>query len=149
MCAAPMNIANPVEKPLENALRRVHERWLEDAHRFLDPALNPSAEFWTRWAAVRYLNDEFLDRFRWELALVDELHAFLAEDASELLRQKSARLARLRLELDRIGRRRGTAAEVAAATRALLEQLARWCAEIEAAARAIPPEALTAVATTR
>jgi hypothetical protein len=92
---------------------------------------------------VRYLNDEFLDRFQWELALVDELHGFLAEDASERLRQDGARLARLRLEFDRIGRRRGTASEVAAASRAFLEQLALWCAEIEAAARGIPREALT------
>ena len=143
MHAASMNTASPIDVPLEAALRPIHVGWLEEAHRFLDPALNPRAEFWTRWAAVRYLNDEFLARFRWELALVDELHPFLTADTSERLRCERARLARLRLEIDRIGRRRGTAAEMAAATRGLLEQLALWCAEIEAAAGAIPREALT------
>ena len=143
MTTAPLKTANPGEQPLEAALRPIHEGWLEDARRYLDPALNPGAEFWTRWAAVRYLNDEFLDQFEWERALVDELRVFLAEDACERLRQAGARLARLRLEVDRIGRRRGTAAEVAATSRDLLEQLALWCAEIEAAAGAIPRESLT------
>jgi hypothetical protein len=135
--------ANPTEQPLDAALRPIHEGWLENARGHLDPALGPGAEFWTGGAAARYLSDDFLHQFQWELALVDELHAFLAEDAAERLRQEGARLARLRLEFDRIGRRRGTAAEVAVASRAILEQLALWCAEIEASARGIPREALT------
>ena len=103
----------------------------------------PGAEFWTRWAAVRYLNDEFLDRFEWERAFVGELHAFLPVEATERLQRQGDRLARLRLDLDRVGRRRGTGVEVATTTREFLEQLALWCTEIEAAARAIPREALT------
>jgi hypothetical protein len=141
--AVPPKTAIPAEQPLDAVLRPIHEGWLEDARRHLDPALSPSAEFWSRWSAVRYLNDEFLGRFEWERALVDELHAFLADDASEQLRQEGARLARLRLEIDRIGRRRGTAAEVAATSRGFLEQLGLWCADIEAAAGRIPRESLT------
>ena len=143
MTAAPLKTAFPAEQLLDTVLRPIHEGWLEDARRHLDPTLTTGAEFWTRWAAVRYLNDEFLDRFDWERALVDELRAFLAEDTSERLRQEGARLARLRLEVDRIGRRRGTAAEVAAASQDLLEQLGLWCADIEAAAGKIPRESLT------
>ena len=45
--------------------------------------------------------------------------------------QEGDRVIRLRLELDRIGRRRGTAAEVADGARALLDQLTLWLAEIE------------------
>jgi hypothetical protein len=140
MYAAP---TNPSEQPLETILRPVHEGWLEDARQYLDPARNPGAEFWTRWAAVRYLNDEFLGRFEWERALVDELRAFLPLDAAERLRRDGDRLARLRLELDRVGRRRGTGAEVATTTWEFLEQLGLWCAEIEAAAGTIPRETLT------
>ncbi len=140
MYAAP---TNPSEQPLETILRPIHEGWLGDARQYLDPALNPGAEFWTRWAAVRYLNDEFLDRFEWERAFVGELHAFLAVEATERLQRQGDRLARLRLDLDRVGRRRGTGVEVATTTREFLEQLALWCTEIEAAARAIPREALT------
>lgn len=144
MTAAPMKMTTPpAEQPLDAGLRAIHEGWLDDARRHLDPTLGPDAEFWTCWAAVRYLNDEFLDQLEWERALVDELRAFLAEDTSERIRQEGARLAWLRLEVDRIGRRRGTAAEVAAASRDLLEQLGLWCADIEAAAGKIPRESLT------
>ena len=143
MTAAPLKTEAAAEQPLDAVLRLTHAGWLEHVRRQLDPALDPGADFWTRWAAVRYLNDEFLDRFQRELALVDELHPFLSEDASERLRRAGALLARLRLEVDRIGRRRGTAAEVAAATLAFLDQLVLWCAEIDACARGIPWEALT------
>jgi hypothetical protein len=143
MPATSTNTANHVEEPLEAVLHPIHKRWLEEARRFLDPTLSPRAESWTCSAAVRYLHEEFLNRFRWELAFVDELRPFLAVDMSERLRCEGARLARLRLEVDRIGHRRRTAAQVAAAARDLLEQLAFWCAEIEAAAGAIPREALT------
>lgn len=145
MCAAPLKMTTTRgEQPLEAILRPIHEGWIKDARRYLDPALNPGAEFWDRWAVVRYLSDDFLDRFRWEHALVYELRQYLAADAAERLEREGARLARLRLELDRVGRRRGTAAEVAATIWDLLEQLSVWCAEIEAAARRIPLETLTA-----
>jgi hypothetical protein len=132
------------EQPLDAVLRPIHEGWIEDARRYLDPAMSPGAEFWSRWAAVRYLCDDFLDRFEWERALVDELRPFLDPDATERLEREGNRLARLRLDLDRVGRRRGTAADVAAGTRDLLEQLGLWCAEIEAATPRIPRDALTA-----
>ena len=143
MYATSTNTANPVQEPLKVVLQPIHKGWIEEARRFLDPTLNPRAESRSRSAAVRYLHEEFLDRFRWELALVDELHPFLTADMSERLRCEGARLARLRFEVDRIGYRRRTAAQVAAATRDLMEQLALWCAEIEAAAGAIPREELT------
>lgn len=144
MTAATLKTAIPAEQQIEAVLRPIHECWIKDARRYLDPALNPGAEFWDRWAAVRYLNDDFLDWFRWEHALVYELRPHLPADAAERIEREGARLARLRLELDRVGRRRGTAAEVAATTWDLLEQLSVWCAEIEAAARRIPRETLTA-----
>lgn len=143
MTAAPLKAETGAEQPLDAVLRLTHAGWLENVRRQVGPALDPGADFWTRWAAVRYLNDEFLDRFQRELALVDELHPFLSEAVSERLRREGALLARLRLEVDRIGRRRGTAAEVAAATRAFLDQLVLWCAEIDTCARGIPWEALT------
>jgi hypothetical protein len=44
MHATSTNTANPVEEPLEAALRPIHVGWLEEAHRVLDPTLNPRAE---------------------------------------------------------------------------------------------------------
>jgi hypothetical protein len=135
------------EEPLDAVLRPIHNTWVEETRRFLDPAIEPGADFWTRWAAVRYLSDDFRDRYRRERALVDELGPFLRLEVAERLMREGDRLFRLRLELDRIGRRRGTAAEVAAGTGELLEQVGVWCAEIELAAAGLTRDALPAAAT--
>jgi len=134
------------EESLDAVLHPIHDAWVGEAHRFLDPAAEPDADFWTRWAAVRYLSDDFRDRYRLERALVDELRPFLRLDVADRLVREGDRLFRLRLELDRIGRRRGTAAEVAAGTRDLLEQLGVWCAEIELAVNGLTCDALPAEA---
>jgi hypothetical protein len=135
------------EERLDAVLRPIHNAWVETTHRFLDPAIEADADFWTRWAAVRYLSDDFRDRYRRERALVDRLSPFLRLDVAERLVREGDRLFRLRLELDRIGRRRGTAAEVAAAAQDLLEQLGVWCAEIELAAAGLTRDTLPAEAT--
>lgn len=136
----------PGEQFLDGVLRPIHGAWLREAHRFLDPTLEPGADFWARWAGVRYLADAFRERYRHERGLVDELRPFIDPGQAERLQHAGDHLLRLRLEVDRIGRRRGTAAEAAAATRKLLEQLALWCDEIELAAIGLtrdilPPEA--------
>jgi hypothetical protein len=134
--------AAPHEEPLDAVLRPIHNGWIQEARRFLEPALEPGADFWARWTAVRYLSDDFRKQYRLERALVDELRPFLAAQVAERLVQESDRVLRLRLELDRIGRRRGTSAEVATGTRDLLAQLGVWCAEIELAGRGITRGAL-------
>jgi hypothetical protein len=131
-------------EPLDAVLRPIHAAWAEEARRFLEPAMETGVDFWTRWAAVRYLDDDFSEHYRRERALVDELRPFVRPAEAERLRGSGERLFRLRLELDRIGRRRGTAAEVAAGTRELLEQLAVWCAEIELAAHGLTRDTLPA-----
>jgi len=135
------------EEMLGAVLRPIHNTWVTETRRFLDPATEPGADFWTRWAAVRYLSDDFRDRYRRERALVDQLRPFLRLDVAERLVREGDRLLQLRLELDRIGRRRGTAAEVAAGTRELLEQLGIWCAEIELATAELRGDSLPAGAT--
>jgi hypothetical protein len=130
------------EQPLDAALQPIHRAWVQQARRFLEPALAPHADFWTRWAAVRYLTDDFREQYRLERALLDELRPFLdAETASELV-QGGDRVFRLRLELDRVGRRRGTADEMVVGTRRLLEQLVAWLAEIELAADGLTRDSL-------
>jgi hypothetical protein len=135
------------EQPLDAVLRPIHNTWVEEARRFLEPASEPGADFWTRWAAVRYLSDDFRDRYRRQRALVDELRSFLRPDVADRLVREGDRLFRLRFELDCVGRWRGTAAQVAAGSRDLLEQLGVWCAEIELAAAGLTRDGLTAEAT--
>jgi len=142
MPATSVRSAPPGEQPLEEALRPVHDAWIAEARRFLEPALESGADFWTRWGAVRYLDDDFRERYRRERALVEELHSFLQPDVVVRLMQGADRIFQLRLALDRVGRRRGTSSEVAAATRDLLTQVGVWCAEIELAAGGLTRESL-------
>lgn len=133
------------DEPLDAALRPIHAGWLEDAHRLLEPALEPDADFWARWAAVRYIADDFREQYRLERSFVNELRPFLQPDIAEQLVRQGERVFQLRLELDRIGRRRGTAEAFAGAARYLLEQLGLWCTEIQLATRdltrdILPPE---------
>src|SRR3954468_3659844 len=100
------------EEILDAVLRPIHNVWVTETHRFLDPAIEPGADFWARWGATRFLSDDFRDRYRRERALVDQLRSLLRPDVSEHPVREGDRLVRLRLELDRLGRRRGTAAEV-------------------------------------
>jgi hypothetical protein len=132
------------EQPLDPVLRPTHDGWIKQARRFLEPALEPGADFWARWAAVRYLSDAFRELYRLERARVQELRPRLQPEMAERLLRESDRVLRLRLELDRIVRRRGTSAEVATGRRDLLAQLGVWCAEIEVAARGITRGALPA-----
>jgi hypothetical protein len=119
------------ERPLDQALRGVHDAWVHEARCLLEPAMAPAADFWTRWAAVRYLDDVFRDRYDLERGLLAELRPLLAPTVAERLAREGDRVFQLRLELDRLGRRRGTGAEVADGARVLLEQLELWLVMIE------------------
>ena len=134
------------QESLDETLRPIHRAWLEEARCLLEPALETGADFWTRWAAIRYLSDDFREQFRLEHGLVNELCPFLPAEASGRLLRGGDRVLHLRLELERIQRlgRRVVMSELSIATRDLLEQLGVWLAEIEAAAEDLQPDDLSA-----
>ncbi|HEX6617357.1 MAG TPA: hypothetical protein VF046_13725 [Gemmatimonadales bacterium] len=121
--------------PLQQVLSPLHEAWITEARWFLDPASHASAPFWDRWSVVRYLNDQFPARFDLQRILVRELRPSLEPRHIEAIDGGAERLTRLRLALDRIGRRRGTAAEFAPIVEEFLAALELWCAEVELAVR--------------
>jgi hypothetical protein len=135
------------DQPLDAVLRPMHDAWVREAEAFLHPAESTEADFWTRWGAVRYLSDDFRGHYRLERRLLEELRAFLPPEVSDRLARQSERVALEQLELDRLGRRRGTGEEVAGRTRSLLEQLRLWLAEIEGAVTGIYPGDLPEQAT--
>lgn len=108
-----------------------HDNWMADADRFLLPLADADATFWERWAGVRYVEDEFLERFHLERALLEELRAFLTPEIRGRLWMQADRLTRLLGEFTRLGRQRESARELAHTTREFLEALRLWCAEIE------------------
>jgi len=126
-------------RTLDTVLSPLHDAWVEEARRFLDPAATAAPPFWDRWSVVRYLNDQFQARFALERALIEELRPFLQVHHMDAIAAGEERVARLRLGLDRLGRRRGTAAEFAYMTGEFLTALELWCAEIELAVGHIEP----------
>jgi hypothetical protein len=125
------------EETLDVALGPSHDAWLAEARQLLVPAALPTAPFWDRWPVVCYLNDRFPGRLRAERALVSSLRAFVTADEVDALEAEGDRVFRLHLEMDRIARRRGTAAEFAATTAELLEVLELWCLDVERIGRQV------------
>jgi len=134
--------SNRTGETLDAVLSPTHDAWVEEARQFLMPATSITAPFWDRWTVVRYLDDQFFDHLRLETALVEELRPFVTPSEMAQLRAGGERVAQLRLALDRIGRRRGTAPEFAPVTDELLRALELWCAEIELIGRRIRRDVL-------
>ena len=110
---------------LDAVLRQSHHDCMAEARRFLEPAFEQDADFWTRWAAVRYVADDFQAWHRREVELVEELRPLLPPDLADRLRLMGHHLSRQRLELDRVGRRRGTSAEFADRWKGFLTRVQR------------------------
>jgi hypothetical protein len=116
-----------------DVLGTVHEIWMEQVADFLVPALSEKADFWSRWGGVRFLGDQFGDRFRLECALLEALDRLLPDGVSRKLAAARAELERTVEELMIVGRRRATGPLMARLTRRLMDKLALWCVEVELA----------------
>jgi hypothetical protein len=73
-----------------------------------------------------------------------ELRPFIPARELDLLEAGAERIAGLHLALDRIGCRRGSAAEFARVAAEFLKELELWCVRIELAAAYVRPAALSA-----
>ena len=115
-----------------------HEDWMRRVADVLTPALDERADFWSRWAIARYLDDGFGDRFRLECELVDALDGWLPPQAAKPLDAARQAIERTGEELIAAGRRRGSRSVTARLARRFVDQLALWCVEVELAADRIP-----------
>jgi hypothetical protein len=129
---------------VESVLVPIHNRWLNEIRRFVEPATAPGAGFWDRWAATRYFADQFRDHFRLERALLVALAGLMRPDDAERLATQAGELERVLSDLDRVGRRRGTGPAVAEEARRLMDEIAMWCAELELATSSLRRDALPA-----
>lgn len=108
-----------------------HDNWMADADRFLLPLSDAAATFWERWGAVRYVEDQLLERYHMERSLLAELRAFFTPELRERLEMQTDRLNRLLGDFRRLGRQRESARQLAHTTRDILDALRLWYAEIE------------------
>jgi hypothetical protein len=141
-------------RSVTTTLSLVHDQWMERIARLLAPATSPRATFWERWGAVRFLSDQFEDRFRLEAELAASLAEHLPPSVRVRLRAARVAVERARADLMAAGRRRGTAAQVALLSRRFLDQARRWCATLELATGGLvtddlSPESRTLIARLR
>ncbi|HEU5040306.1 MAG TPA: hypothetical protein VFT84_05780 [Gemmatimonadales bacterium] len=127
-------------------LARIHRHWLRQVARVLEPAIQPAASFWERWAAARFLCDQFEGRYRLECELMEDLVPILPPHEVIRLEAERETVERLRATLIAAGRRQLGGPLVSALSRVLLGQLRRWCGRLEAATAGmelddLPPEA--------
>jgi hypothetical protein len=135
--ASPVYIESAADETLDTVLAPSHDVWIEEARNLLASASSPGAPDEERWSVVRWLNDRFLRRFLAERALMNELRPHLTVREDEMIGTGEDRIAQIRLVLDRLARRRGSAAEFAALAQGLIQALEMWCAECELALRRI------------
>ncbi|MEO7986785.1 MAG: hypothetical protein ABI766_09655 [Gemmatimonadales bacterium] len=115
------------------AISSAHDQWFEQVHTHVGPATDSGADFWDRWSAARYLNDEFVLRFRLEWELLSSMTDVLESKAEAQLIAQAARIERVRARIARNGGRRGTGAIVSDDVATLVRDLWGWCARIERA----------------
>jgi hypothetical protein len=128
---------------VESLLASVHDRWLGQARRFIEPATLATAGFWDRWSATRYLGDQFLGHFRLEREFLASIAHLLESVPVSRLTELGEHIETVRAELDREGRQRGTGAAVAGDADELLREVSMWCAEIELAVVGLRREMLS------
>jgi hypothetical protein len=120
----------------------VHDHWNAQIGLFLAPATDVHSDLWGRWDAARFLSDQFQDRFRLECALAEKLGELIGPAAAQRLANTRAEIDRTSEELMSAGRRRGLPELTAALARRLIEEVARWCVELEMATSHLAPGAL-------
>ena len=91
-----------------DVLATVHETWMEQVATNLAPALSDEADFWSRWAVVRFLSDPFGDRFRLECRDARRAGSAAAGRGDRYLASARAGLEHTMADLMITGRRRST-----------------------------------------
>jgi hypothetical protein len=113
---------------LDRLFGAVHESWVEEAGRVLAPFLEPNAPRHEVPTVIRYLHERFIQDYRSELELVEELGPFVSAEEMARLRSGSEELQRICRELDRVEDGQHAAERVAELARELLARLQFWCA---------------------
>jgi hypothetical protein len=133
-------------RPVGEVLAILHDDWMKAVTSSLAPAADVRSDFWSRWGAVRFLGDEFGDRFRLECGFARTLERVLAPADVDRLEAIRHRVERTRAELMEVGRLPESGGPTAGLAQRLLDDVACWCAELEQVTRRIlpahlPPEA--------
>jgi hypothetical protein len=133
-------------RTIGSVLAIIHEDWIKQVSAFLAPAMEPHADLWSRWGAARFLGDQFGDRFRLECAFADALDGVVSPEAEIRLTAARDDIERTSEDLMAAGRRQDTPTLTAILARRFIEEVARWCVELELATAQLAPADLSVAA---
>ena len=137
-----MTSAKPTARSVGEVLAIIHEGWMKHVSSSVLPATDRHSDFWSRWGAVRFLGDQFGDRLRLECAFAAVLDGLVSPDAAARLTAAREDIERTSQELMAAGRRRDTPEFTAILARRLIDEVARWCVELEIATAHLSPAGL-------
>jgi hypothetical protein len=137
-----MTSATPTARTVGGVLAIIHEGWMKQVSSSIVPATDLHSDFWSRWGAARFLGDQFGDRFRLECAFAAALEGLVSPDAAGRLAAARDDIDLTSEELMAAGRRRDTPELTAALARRLIDEVARWCVELEVATAHLTPAGL-------
>ena len=128
-------VAGPaaIKVPMRPYLAGLHEQWLEEIRRVLDPAREEGAGIWRRWRALEYVQGGFRRRFERERRAVFSLHERLTADQAGHLWAGAELITQL---LDGLRYRIGLCqcdADFASVALTLANAIEYWCREVEEA----------------
>ena len=143
---SPMTSVTYAAPTVGAVLATVHEGWINQLESSLVPATDPRTDFWSRWGATRFLGDQFGDRFGLECAFAAALGGLLTPGAGRRLADGRERIKRTSEELMAAGWHWDAGELAAVLTRRLLNEVMRWCVELELVTENVAPSELPATA---
>jgi hypothetical protein len=142
----PMTSATQADHTVGGVLAIIHQGWIKQVSSSIVPAADLHSDFWSRWGAARFLGDQFGDRFRLECAFAAALEGLVSPDGAARLAAAREDIERTSQELMTAGRRRDTPELTATLARRLIDEVARWCVELELATAHLNPVVLSPAA---
>lgn len=127
-----------IQTPMLAYLAGLHDQWLKEVRRVLEPACDKEAGIWLRWRAIEYLETSFQRRFERERRAVLTLHIRVTSVQADHLWAAGELLTQL---LQGMGRRVGLCQneeQFTAVALTLMSALEYWCRQVEEALGRVP-----------
>ena len=128
---------------LRALLEQAHASWKDELESVLVPARRSDAGPWARWAAIRYLEQVFPARVRWERGLVERVSARLSDAEQTRLWALGELLVLLPTYVGHLSGLCHRAGEFENLTDRLVLALGGWCRAMEEALGPLPVNSLS------
>ena len=129
------------KKAFCHELREAHQLWLRELSGRLSAVRIPDNSAWEPAAAVRYLEEEFIPRFRRQTSAVSATAEQLLSPKATSVWALTELIKLLRLQLAQLVHLAESGAAFARVTMKFLRAFECWCDEIDALVGALPDDA--------